>query len=1000
MFRAVLFNNLYHDIIPNTIADRKARNNGKARLLKIEGNGAIENQLIINGDFVDTSNWESVRATFTCSNNVLTLNAVDINGYVQQRISYTANHVYLFGATAKSNDTTKNVNIEVYFNDLTKLKRARVNKTTYDLYCDIFTPTATTQNYDLFRFTSESQASDIANFKEGFIVDLTLEFGTGNEPTDVNDKRIKRILEKYRPHNTGTYNSTIIESVETKGFNIWDEEWELGQISSINGGNVASSSNIRSKNYIEVLPNTTYYIKQPKGYVLYLYDKDKNFIGYADRGGNTLYDIPNGVFFIRFVMYSTYGTTYNHDICINRSGERNGEYVPHRWQDFYQKVEYIEATGTQYMDTGINADSKLGVKFHALEVSGRFGAYARINNTDFRHHTYADMTKMYGFYQWGYEDIAGYGDHDVQVNWLNNKKLFDVKTQTEYDVSGANFDLLENYYLFARNSDSVSYWTGKLYHLSMSVETTIVRDFIPVYRKQDGTIGLYDLVEGKFYVNQGTGTFLKGADVPNHNAIKLPAPLQLDGAINSRNSFEITKNGYVFTRNVWYVDLGTLTWNASSDGVNTFYGDVGNVKRVSNNDTIANIMCPKYCSVTRNAVSGINKAVSVNINASFHVHDTDYNNPTAFKTAMAGVPIYYELATPQVITIPRKHLRAVKIKDISSLTFHSVSSAYSEFFDGYMPNDCIAGTDPTIVQNIWCSQFITIASGAIAVGSTDMRIALAHNTQRIIFCDYSVHNVNDFLAKHGEDVIFYEAQDEVEDFVNEELYQRGGEINGYKPTLPSEYERVEYLQSSGTQWIDTGVSNISVNAKAIIYGEFQSGANMFGNCAYTTPDSSSGGLLFMFSTSSGASSFGKGVNNVFVNSTKDQLGMSGILGTKYKVELNKNGIFVDDTKKLDWSETPTQMINDYNLRLFGGYGAYNTPIAKLCYFKLYDNDKLVRDFIPAVRKSDNVAGLYDMVTRQFFTNQGTGTFAVGGYIERPHETCEVLPNVEVSLQCK
>ena len=30
--------------------------------------------------------------------------------------------------------------------------------------------------------------------------------------------------------------------------------------------------------------------------------------------------------------------------------------------------------------------------------------------------------------------------------------------------------------------------------------------------------------------------------------------------------------------------------------------------------------------------------------------------------------------------------------------------------------------------------------------------------------------------------------------------------------------------------------------------------------------------------------------------------------------------------------------------------------------------------IPAKRKSDNVIGLYDMVSRQFFTNSGTGSF--------------------------
>ena len=52
---------------------------------------------------------------------------------------------------------------------------------------------------------------------------------------------------------------------------------------------------------------------------------------------------------------------------------------------------------------------------------------------------------------------------------------------------------------------------------------------------------------------------------------------------------------------------------------------------------------------------------------------------------------------------------------------------------------------------------------------------------------------------------------------------------------------------------------------------------------------------------------------------------------------------------------------------------------KMYYCKIYDNDVLVRDFIPAVRDSDGKAGLYDLVTNQFYTNVGTGAdFTVVG----------------------
>lgn len=50
----------------------------------------------------------------------------------------------------------------------------------------------------------------------------------------------------------------------------------------------------------------------------------------------------------------------------------------------------------------------------------------------------------------------------------------------------------------------------KLYNFKLYDSTTVVRDYIPCYRKGDGEIGLYELIEGRFLTNQGTGIFNKG----------------------------------------------------------------------------------------------------------------------------------------------------------------------------------------------------------------------------------------------------------------------------------------------------------------------------------------------------------------------------------------------------------------------------------------------------------------------------------------------------------
>lgn len=55
-----------------------------------------------------------------------------------------------------------------------------------------------------------------------------------------------------------------------------------------------------------------------------------------------------------------------------------------------------------------------------------------------------------------------------------------------------------------------------------------------------------------------------------------------------------------------------------------------------------------------------------------------------------------------------------------------------------------------------------------------------------------------------------------------------------------------------------------------------------------------------------------------------------------------------------------------------GFGKF-----RIARCKIYDEHELERDFIPCYRKSDNVIGMYDLVYKEFYTNQGTGVFTKG-----------------------
>jgi hypothetical protein len=110
-------------------------------------------------------------------------------------------------------------------------------------------------------------------------------------------------------------------SVKRTGINQWDEEWEQGYIDS-HGENTASTINIRSKNFIPIVPNTRYYLKSGYTTVVYcpifFYDENKVFLSNnLQQIWNTVITTPSNAKYMRFYMNGAYGSVYNNDISIN-----------------------------------------------------------------------------------------------------------------------------------------------------------------------------------------------------------------------------------------------------------------------------------------------------------------------------------------------------------------------------------------------------------------------------------------------------------------------------------------------------------------------------------------------------------------------------------------------------------------------------------------------------------------------------------------------------------
>lgn len=163
------------------------------------------------------------------------------------------------------------------------------------------------------------------------VIDLTLMFGSGNEPTTVAEFE-KMFPLPYYDYNPGEIINNQTEEVKVVGFNQWDEEWENGYL-TLTGDKYYDANYIMSKNYIRILPNTIYFFRTTnndfRGRYCF-YDADKNLIVTDTTYYNGQFTSPSNAAYLKIDLRSSYGNIYKNDICINISDTNtNGTYKPY-----------------------------------------------------------------------------------------------------------------------------------------------------------------------------------------------------------------------------------------------------------------------------------------------------------------------------------------------------------------------------------------------------------------------------------------------------------------------------------------------------------------------------------------------------------------------------------------------------------------------------------------------------------------------------------------------
>lgn len=208
----------------------------------------------------------------------------------------------------------------------------------------------------------------------------------------------------------------------------------------------------------------------------------------------------------------------------------------------------------------------------------------------------------------------------------------------------------------------------------------------------------------------------------------------------------------------------------------------------------------------------------------------------------------------------------------------------------------------------------------------------------------------------------------------DETFTRYGYETGYRKIfvrntsgLPDGYTELEYLQSSGTQYIDTGVKPnqdtrtttailLLSEATSYVFGSRDSKANNYKN-RY--------GILF---NGKYRSDYGNGNGIIFSDSLTT--------GQKYSIDKNKNICSIGEetvtNQEAVFQSSFPMYISGVNE---GGVASYLCSM-RIYQFQVYNSGQKIREFVP-VRAPNGSAGLYDLVEHRYYSNAGTGSFEEG-----------------------
>ena len=563
----------------------------------------------------------------------------------------------------------------------------------------------------------------------------------------------------------------------------------------------------------------------------------------------------------------------------------------------YFELDYIESTGTQWIDTGVSptANTIVDITFTptgGLSENSIFGSrwavdgfFLMFYQSKIRWHSGGTVI-----------DIGTYKAGDrVSCTCANN---YIIVNGTKYDNVAASGNTTNSIQLLGAMDNGNNYTgVGKLEHVRIKDGDTIIREYVPAM-SPSGVIGLYDLATDVFYANSGSGTF------------------RTNIAPNSQLPSGITELAYIRSFGDQWIDTGYV------------YKQIPTAEIDYATETHKNSEIFGW---------GAKELYSMLINDDVGDYDNrlDLWNGVSWDTVAANG------------TIPNC------VRSRNKLMIAKNGSSFDVLQNGIKVGTVANAND--FSPNNYTARVFSARTNANHIGR--LYGAKLWDNENLVRDLVPCRLANGTVG--------------VYDLVQFKFYGNAGSGSfGAGPSLsdlPTTYSRLEYIQSTGTQYLNTDIT-----------GNASDKFELRMDVAYT--DISRGEQIHQIMGFNGHSGCGIGPagQNWWEASTFSQVKQSQHVHAEWYMH---GSSWYRSANGLSLSGTNASSSNTTNatLNLFGTHeSVHNTNINYWCYCKMYSaevlvNNVVVRNFIPC-SNAEGIIGMFDSIEGHFYTDSGLTGF--------------------------